>query len=145
MAPGRTCTVLTVAAALLAVGSPAHGFGEDPGNEDPGNDENASQGGSKNRILYASATQSQIEARQVKGPAGGERGNLAATDVNWKPPVCWYEPVFTPAQLKDFAENDGSGDVGIHQSWYGEELWTDHGSPSTGEGPAAVARSSGVA
>jgi hypothetical protein len=56
-------------------------------------------------------------------------------DVNWKPPACWYEPVFTGQELKDFVDSsDGNGDVGIHESWYGKKLWTDHyqdGKPET--------------
>ncbi|MFF9188438.1 MULTISPECIES: hypothetical protein [Streptomyces] len=60
------------------------------------------------------------------GDGGGEQGNLTAIDPDWEPPACWYEPAFTPEQLKKFVETDGGGDVGIHESWFGEELWTDH-------------------
>ena len=121
VARARTVTVCAVAAMFLAAGSPAYGYGEVPGT-----DENAPQGGAQDRDIFASAGHSQIKVRQVSGPTGGKRGNLAATDVNWKPPACWYEPVFSPAQLKDFSENNGDGDVSIRQAWFGEELWTDH-------------------
>ncbi|MFF4347745.1 hypothetical protein [Streptomyces sp. NPDC001530] len=76
--------------------------------------------------IYASATHSQIKVRQVKGPTTGKRGNLTPVDTNWKPPACWYEPVMTPEQLKKFSETDGSGDVGVHETWIGKGLWTDH-------------------
>ncbi|WP_432188867.1 hypothetical protein [Streptomyces sp. Tue6028] len=88
-----------------------------------------------NVSAYASATHSQIKVRQVKGPTSGKRGNVAPANTNWKPPACWYEPVFTPAGLKEFVDKtDGNGDVGIHESWFGKDLWTKHydeGKPET--------------
>ncbi|WP_129307494.1 hypothetical protein [Streptomyces sp. L2] len=83
-------------------------------------------GNAKGTELSASAHHSRIEVTQVSGPTNGDRGTVSATDVNWKPPPCWYEPVFSPAQLKNFAENDGDGDVGLRDGWYGSKLWTDH-------------------
>jgi len=69
---------------------------------------------------------SQIKVTRVSGPTGGKQGTLSPVDVNWKPPPCWYEPVFTPAQLKNFSETDGNGDVSVRQGWMGTPLWTDH-------------------
>ncbi|MEU6768991.1 hypothetical protein ABZ916_41560 [Streptomyces sp. NPDC046853] len=84
------------------------------------------EGGADNNGNLSAKT-SQIKIKYVSGGGGnGKKGNLAPIDPNWEPPACWYEPAFTPAQLKDFAENDGGGDVGIHQSWFGNGLWTDH-------------------
>ncbi|MFI5687706.1 hypothetical protein [Streptomyces sp. NPDC051636] len=83
-------------------------------------------GKAKGTQLSASARQSRIKVTRVSGPTGGEQGTVSSTDVNWKPPPCWYEPVFSPAQLKDFAENNGDGDVGLRDGWYGSKLWTDH-------------------
>ncbi|MGW2287697.1 hypothetical protein [Streptomyces phaeochromogenes] len=80
----------------------------------------------KDRNISAAANQSRIQITQVSGPTGGKQGALSSTDVNWKPPPCWYEPVFTPAQLKNFAENDGKGDVSLRQGWIGSRLWTEH-------------------
>ncbi|MFC9848347.1 hypothetical protein ACFWFF_00615 [Streptomyces sp. NPDC060223] len=97
----------------LALGKPGH--------------EGQPSGGSEDQNLYASAKHSQIKITYVKGGDGGKTGNLGTVDPNWEPPACWYEPVFTPDGLKRFVdETDGSGDVGIHQSWFGKELWTDH-------------------
>lgn len=93
------------------------------------------QGGAGGSELYASTTYSQIKVTQISGPTGGNRGTLSATNVNWKPPACWYEPIFTGEELKAFVDKtDGSGPVGIHESWYGKKLWTDHyqdGQPDT--------------
>ncbi|WP_405509321.1 hypothetical protein [Streptomyces purpurascens] len=83
-------------------------------------------GGAKDNEISASASQSRIKVTQTSGPTGGKQGTVASTDVNWEPPPCWYEPVFTPEQLKNFSENDGSGDAGLRDGWYGSELWTDH-------------------
>jgi hypothetical protein len=76
--------------------------------------------------LSASAQYSRIKVTQESGPTGGKQGTLSSTDVNWKPPPCWYEPVFSPAQLKTFAEKDGHGDAGLRDGWFGSKLWIDH-------------------
>ncbi|MFB6958130.1 hypothetical protein ACFCYB_14040 [Streptomyces sp. NPDC056309] len=74
-----------------------------------------------------SASVSSIRITYVSGgDGGGRQGNLGTVDPNWKPPACWYEPAFTPAGLKKFVDTDGGGDVGIHESWFGKKLWTDH-------------------
>ncbi|WP_328774242.1 hypothetical protein [Streptomyces sp. NBC_00286] len=74
-----------------------------------------------------SAAVSRIKVTQVSGPTGGNGGNISSTDVNWEPPPCWYEPAFTPEQLKEFSEtNYPLGDVSPHTAWGGERLWTDH-------------------
>ncbi|MEH0423951.1 hypothetical protein [Streptomyces sp. B21-083] len=78
-----------------------------------------------NRSISASA-RSRIKVTQVSGPTGGKQGTLSSVDVNWKPPPCWYEPVFTPAQLQSFSEGNGDGDVSLRQGWLGTSLWTDH-------------------
>ncbi|WP_371660407.1 hypothetical protein [Streptomyces sp. NBC_00280] len=74
----------------------------------------------------SASARSRIKVTQVSGPTGGKQGALSSVDVNWKPPPCWYEPVFTPAQLKNFSETDGNGDVSLRQGWQGTSLWTDH-------------------
>ncbi|WP_328431952.1 MULTISPECIES: hypothetical protein [unclassified Streptomyces] len=115
-------------AGILFASTPAGAVGSGGSNTGP-------HGGAHDKNIYASATYSHIKVRQVSGPTGGKRGALSSVDVNWKPPACWYEPVFTGQELKDFVDkNDGDGDVGIHESWYGKGLWTDHyqdGKPET--------------
>ncbi|WP_398939931.1 hypothetical protein [Streptomyces sp. IB201691-2A2] len=113
--------VVPLALTTALAPSPALALGE-PGHE------GESSGGAGGKDLYASATHSQIRISYPKGgDGGGKKGNLGAVDPNWKPPACWYEPVFTPESLERFVdESDGVGDVGIHQSWIGKGLWTDH-------------------
>jgi hypothetical protein len=84
------------------------------------------RGQSHGNELSASASYSRIKVTQVSGPTGGKVGTVSSADVNWKPPPCWYEPVFSPAQLKDFSENNGVGDAGMRDWWSGTTLWTDH-------------------
>ncbi|MFJ2608840.1 hypothetical protein ACIO13_28245 [Streptomyces sp. NPDC087425] len=107
-------TVLALTGALLAP-LPASAVGD-----------GGVYGTRKGKGISASAGQSRIKITQTSGPTGGKKGTLSSTKANWKPPLCWYEPIFTPEQLKDFAENDGRGDVGLRQWWYGPVLWTDH-------------------
>lgn len=54
---------------------------------------------------------------------------LTSVDPNWEPPVCWYEPVFTPTGLKAAVENlereGGLGAVNAHE-WWSAGLFVDH-------------------
>ncbi|MEV6792755.1 hypothetical protein AB0M87_12270 [Streptomyces sp. NPDC051320] len=108
-------TSLTAIALLPGSAQAIGGGGTKGGSDDHGN-------------LNASATHSQIVITYPKGGGGsGKKGNLASIDPNWKPPACWYEPVFTPEGLKSFVKSSGGdGDVGIHEYWAGTGLWTDH-------------------
>jgi hypothetical protein len=128
----RWATTVTAAAVLWSTGT-AYADDVPGGTTKPPADKPS--GGSANQNIYASATHSQIKVRQIKGPTSGKRGSLAPVDSNWKPPACWYEPVFTAEGLKGFVDKaDGNGDVGVHESWYGKRLWTDHyddGKPET--------------
>ncbi|NUP20478.1 MAG: hypothetical protein HOZ81_31230 [Streptomyces sp.] len=114
-----------MAAALVCSGGTAYAAGpEDNTNVPPSNDKPS---GNSTGSGTLSASVSHIRIKYVSGgDGGGEDGNLGTVDPNWKPPACWYEPIFTPAQLKHFVDTDGGGDVGIHESWWGKGLWTDH-------------------
>ncbi|WP_371536100.1 hypothetical protein OG210_11220 [Streptomyces sp. NBC_00466] len=125
----RSLYCLAAAASLLALWPAGAATADDPpGSSTPPPPASGSGGSSDGRSVAASATHSQIRLSYPKGGGGsGKKGNLAAIDPNWKPPACWYEPVFTPEGLKDFVKSSGGdGDVGIHESWFGTGLWTDH-------------------
>lgn len=126
--------VLATLTTVLLTSTPAAAVGE-----------GGTYGDAKGEEISAATSRSRIKLTQVSGPTGGKRGSLSSTDVNWEPPPCWYEPLFTPEQLKNFAETDGSGQVSIRQGWIGSKLWTDHfrdendapnhfGTPSTTKG-----------
>ncbi|MCX5559856.1 hypothetical protein [Streptomyces sp. NBC_00038] len=130
-----SCAVASLIAITLA-STPAHAIGDGDANgsvDDRGN------------IAASASNHSRIKVTKVSGPTGGKQGTLSSTNVNWKPPPCWYEPVFTPAQLKTFSETVADGDVSLRQGWEGRSLWTDHfqdeqdapnyfGTPSTATG-----------
>jgi hypothetical protein len=114
------------AAAVLWTGGTSHANGT-PGDVTSPSPPSGPSGNANNGELAASVTQSRIKVTQESGPTGGKSGNLSSTDVNWEPPPCWYEPVYTPEQLKEFSETGlAMGHVSPHMEWGGQKLWTDH-------------------
>jgi hypothetical protein len=79
------------------------------------------QGSSSGRDLMASVNQSRITIKTSQGTSQVPVGEVTSVDPNWKPPVCWYEPVFTPEQLKAgvdrLKESGGLGAVNAQLSW----------------------------
>ncbi len=74
----------------------------------------------------ASVSQSQIVikgsgADSSKAPSG----ELSSVDPNWEPPVCWYEPTFSPERLKRAVESDKGGYVNPHE-WWDASFFVDH-------------------
>jgi hypothetical protein len=114
--------------AILVLCTSGTAYAGDPVSDKSTPPAGAAQGGTDNQgHINASAKQSQIKITYPSGSSKGKTGGLAPINTNWKPPACWYEPVFTPQGLKDFVKTSGGdGDVGIHESWYGTGLWTDH-------------------
>ncbi|MFH8500247.1 hypothetical protein [Streptomyces coeruleorubidus] len=112
-------------AAVLWPGSIAHADG--PAEDTTAPSTPPPSGNANDQELSASVTSSRIKVSQLSGPTGGNSGNVSSTDVNWEPPPCWYEPVYTPEQLKKFSETGlALGYVSPHASWGGQKLWTDH-------------------
>ncbi|MFB6843870.1 hypothetical protein ACFCXS_03190 [Streptomyces sp. NPDC056373] len=117
-----TVAVTALAVSLSATPTHAVGVGND---KKPSNGDNATGNAGKDGSLSASVSNIRV-TYPSGGDGGGKQGNLGTVDPNWKPPACWYEPAFSPDQLKKFVDTDGGGDVGIHESWFGKGLWTDH-------------------
>ncbi|MGW0470383.1 hypothetical protein [Streptomyces coeruleorubidus] len=119
----RTQLIVALAAgSLVCTAGPAYANKPVSGEAKPP----GAQGGADGKGSL-SASVSNIQVTYPSGGGGeGKEGNLGTVDPNWKPPVCWYEPAFTPEQLKHFVDTDSGGDVGIHESWWGKGLWTDH-------------------
>ncbi|MFJ4549613.1 hypothetical protein ACIP4X_10325 [Streptomyces sp. NPDC088817] len=117
-------SAVLVTAAVLGSGSNAYADGPRSNTTVPSADQPSGSSDGKGGL---SARVSHIRITYVSGGnGGGKQGSLGTVDPNWKPPACWYEPAFTSAGLKKFVDSDGGGDVGIHESWFGKELWTDH-------------------
>ncbi|WP_371793524.1 hypothetical protein OG285_13590 [Streptomyces sp. NBC_01471] len=112
----RLVVPLVVTAALNPTS--AYALGE-PGHE------GKPSGDTGNHSVNASVSDSQIKIIHVSGGGGGKKGNLAPIDANWKPPACWYEPLFTPEQLKQAVKKNQVSDVGIHEFW-SNGVFVDH-------------------
>lgn len=102
--PARRAVALTAASLSITLLTPsvAFGWGEDPGegSKPPGDD--SSQGTASGAELRAEVSRSRIVVKQSGGgTAKPSAGGLTAVDPNWKPSAWWYEPLATPAQLKD--------------------------------------------
>ncbi|MGQ4382649.1 hypothetical protein [Streptomyces sp. SAS_270] len=118
-------TSAATAAALLWSAGPALANGT-PGNTTTPPHKDKPTGDADGRNLMASVTHSSI---QVTYPGGhtekGSLDDLTSVDPNWEPPVCWYEPVFTPEALKKAVESGESGAVNAHE-WWSNGIFVDH-------------------
>ncbi|MFJ4541019.1 hypothetical protein ACIP39_34425 [Streptomyces tibetensis] len=130
-ATGRTAAwAATLAATVLLYSSGAAFADEVPAPTTPSQPSEKPTGDSSGRTLLASVSQSRI---QVSHPDGrteqGSMDELTSVDPNWEPPVCWYEPVFTPQGLKSAVENlqknGGLGAVNAHE-WWTSGIFVDH-------------------
>ncbi|MFE0175258.1 hypothetical protein ACFWZ2_23355 [Streptomyces sp. NPDC059002] len=124
----RSWKFLAAGVAVLTLGAAGTAHADDipGGTTKPPADGTTGGGADKNGNLSAGASSIKFSYPGGNSGGGGKKGNLAPIDPNWKPPACWYEPAFTSKELKDFVDKDGGGDVGIHESWFGKGLWTDH-------------------
>ncbi|GHD31704.1 hypothetical protein GCM10010313_75450 [Streptomyces violarus] len=129
MAPSRWTMRLGAAAGAAAVlwtAGVAHA-NDLPGNTTPPAAGSSPSGNANDQEVSASVTSSRIKVTQKSGPTGGNSGTISSTDATWEPPPCWYEPVYTPEQLKKFSETGVAlGHVSPHASWGGQSLWKGH-------------------
>ncbi|MFH8485403.1 hypothetical protein [Streptomyces longisporoflavus] len=106
---------------------PALAVGEG-GEESAGGDgtHGSVRGGSSGRGLMASVSDSKIQLTFAGGrKAKASAGELAPMDPDWRPPACWYEPVFSPKALKEAVATGEGGLVNAHV-WWSNALWVDH-------------------
>ncbi|MFG2313530.1 hypothetical protein [Streptomyces tendae] len=101
-----------------------------PGNTTTPPADESPKGDANGRTLLSSVSQSRIQLTYPGGRTGsGSMEDLTSVDPNWEPPVCWYEPVFTPEQLKsavaDLKKNGGLGAVNAHEFWT-SGIFVDH-------------------
>ncbi|MEV5978159.1 hypothetical protein [Streptomyces sp. NPDC052114] len=120
-----------LAITLVAAGAPLASAVGGEGDKEPTTPTGPS-GGASGNTLMAGAGKSNIKVSKVSGGSGGKGTKpLTPVDPNWEPPVCWYEPVATPEQLKAAVEqlkknpNENLVPVTPTLSW-GEELMVDH-------------------
>ncbi len=118
---------LLIASALIVVAVPgmAHAFGEDDKSKQPSKPSGPS-GDASGQSLMASVSNSKIKLTYPGGrTATASVGELRSVDPSWEPPACWYEPAFSPQQLKDAVATGEGGLVNAHV-WWSNGLWVDH-------------------
>lgn len=124
--PYRTASLL-LASALVVVAVPgtANAFGEDDKSKQPSKPSGPS-GDASGKSLMASVSNSKITLTYPGGrTAKASVGELTSVDPNWEPPACWYEPAFSPEELKDAVAAGEGGLVNAHV-WWSNGLWVDH-------------------
>ncbi|MEU1153311.1 hypothetical protein ABZ369_09865 [Streptomyces sp. NPDC005918] len=121
-APGLLVVSLLV---LASVPVRAHAWGEDVDKQSSAPSQRVG-GDASGRDLMASVSHSRIELTRPGGrTAQASMGELRSVDPNWRPPTCWYEPVFSPEQLKATVATGEGGLVNAHV-WWSNRLWVDH-------------------
>ncbi|MEW2405785.1 hypothetical protein [Streptomyces griseoviridis] len=50
-----------------------------------------------------------VRISQSKTGSRGSTASVASSNANWKPPVCWYEPMYTPEEYEEFIKSAYSG------------------------------------
>ena len=130
--PRRTLHWSSAALAIALVGgvAPAAHANGTPGNTTSPPAEESPGGDRQGSTLLASVSQSRIQVTYPDGRTGsGSMEDLTSVDPNWEPPVCWYEPVFTPEELKsavaNLKKNGGLGAVNAHEFWT-SGIFVDH-------------------
>ncbi|GAA4665504.1 hypothetical protein [Streptomyces youssoufiensis] len=96
----RTCVVLAIAtlSAMLTASNAQACVG-------PSCEKGGSARGSGNNQKVAAEVQTSGVRVQVNGKPTGKTGALTPRNTNWKPPACWYEPRYSPKELKSMIEN----------------------------------------
>ncbi|MFB7494080.1 hypothetical protein ACFC09_05145 [Streptomyces sp. NPDC056161] len=101
----RTAAAIGLVVAL-GTGLPAYAgetTGGDSGNTDPGR--SAPGADSANGKIGA-----HIQIRQSRtGRSGGSTATATSSDANWKPPVCWYEPMYSADEYEKFIKDAYGG------------------------------------
>ncbi|MEU4997748.1 hypothetical protein [Streptomyces sp. NPDC021622] len=89
----------SVTAALVLVGLPSSAYAIGPGGTGKGGSETDSSGGGKITV------ETKVQTTVNGSTATAKSGTLSSADSNWTPPACWYEPAFSPKELKKSVGN----------------------------------------
>ena len=82
--------------------------GQPPAN--PGGDPGADSGGDSGGNSGSGSIGAHIQINQSRtGGSGGSTSKATSSNANWKPPVCWYEPMYTPDEYEDFIDSSYKG------------------------------------
>ncbi|MFD4634287.1 hypothetical protein ACFVYR_17940 [Streptomyces sp. NPDC058284] len=120
------CAFLLATALSAGLSATAYAIGDKGDQHAPG-----PSGGAKGNTLMAATGTSNIQVSQLSGGKGGSAEPVVPVDPNWRPPVCWYEPVATSEQVKEAVDrlkkepNNDLVPVTPTLSW-GRDLMIDH-------------------
>ncbi|MFE0130539.1 hypothetical protein ACFWY6_02915 [Streptomyces sp. NPDC059037] len=89
----------SVTATLVLAGLPASAYAIGPGGTGKGGSETDSSGAGQ--IHAETKVQTTVNGRT----STAKTGTLYSADSNWTPPACWYEPAFSPKELKKSVGN----------------------------------------
>lgn len=93
---------------VLGTGFPAYAgetTGGDQGTTAPDQPNQDSGAGSGNGTIGAHIRIDQSKA----GSGGGPTSTTTSSNANWKPPVCWYEPMYTSEEYEEFIKTAYDG------------------------------------
>ncbi|MBB5934692.1 hypothetical protein FHS42_001739 [Streptomyces zagrosensis] len=98
----RRTTVIAIA--LLFTTGPITAHAEEPKGGKGGGRVGDGQGSAGEQTVAAEVHVSGVQTTVNGNPGTTKKGNLTPRNTNWKPPACWYEPKYTPKELKSMIE-----------------------------------------
>ena len=96
--------VMALGASFPAYADDTRGNGGTTGTTQPDQDSGANSG--------SGTIGAHIRISQSKAGSGGSSTTATSSNANWKPPVCWYEPMYTADEYEKFIKDayDGAGE-----------------------------------
>ncbi|MGW3723746.1 hypothetical protein [Streptomyces sp. NPDC000851] len=94
--------IVAVGAGFPAFADDTRGTGQGTTTEQPSQNSGADSG---NGTIGAHIRISQSKT----GSGGGDTTTATSSNANWKPPVCWYEPMYTPEEYEEFIKTAYNG------------------------------------
>ncbi|MEV7197436.1 hypothetical protein AB0N81_37415 [Streptomyces sp. NPDC093510] len=90
----RNVVVAALAAMVITVQAAPHAWA---GWTDQ-TDGKQAKGGKNGRTI---TVQTKVQTSVNGNTSSARTGNLSSADSNWNPPACWYEPAFSPKEIKE--------------------------------------------
>ncbi|MEW2300592.1 hypothetical protein AB0958_11545 [Streptomyces sp. NPDC006655] len=103
---------------MLGTGFPAYAgdpkTGDDTGTggqppADPSGNSEANSGADSSANSGAGTIGAHIRINQKTTGSSASTATATSSNANWKPPVCWYEPMYTPDEYEEFIKSSYKG------------------------------------
>lgn len=107
----RTVTGL-IFVVTLGVGSPVYAADEFYGDEGQGSSATEQPESNKGAESGKGSIGAHIRINQNTPASSGSTATATSSDANWEPPVCWYEPMYTPEEYEKFIKGAYGGAAG---------------------------------